>query len=78
MNIIMEQLDIKNLKEGVDLEIKKCKDKLPRSFWETYSSFANTFGGTIVLGIDEKNNMDNTGVSDPDKVIQEIWDIVNN
>lgn len=40
--------------ENQNIEYKLCSNKLPVSFWETYSSFANTNGGIIVLGIEEK------------------------
>ena len=39
--------------ERVTLECKKAKVEVPKSVWQTYSAFANTIGGLILLGIDE-------------------------
>lgn len=45
--------ELMNKKEKVNLEVKGAQGGIPKSTWETYSSFANTFGGTILLGVDE-------------------------
>lgn len=39
--------------ERISFECKKCENQIPKSVWETYSSFANTVGGIIVLSITE-------------------------
>lgn len=66
--------------EGENIEYKLCSNKLPSSFWETYSSFANTSGGVIVLGIDEKDNgqLRIEGVQNPHKIISDIFNLASN
>lgn len=64
--------------EGLHFECKECGTKFPQSFWETYSAFANTLGGTVALGLKEMTDgMVVIGVKDPAKVIKEMWDAVN-
>ena len=72
-------MDIDKFLENGERECKEAADNLPRDLWETYSAFANTRGGTIYLGIKEKNGKFSvSGVNNADKVIKEFWDNLNN
>lgn len=76
--------DISLLRETATLECKLAggrdgKGKLPGDFWPTYSSFANTYGGTILLGIKEdKNGFHLVGVADVTKVRTDLFNDLNN
>ncbi len=65
--------------ESITLECKKAHDAAPKSIWETYSAFANTNGGTILLGVEETDRKLNVcGVTNPQSIIKALWDTVNN
>ena len=79
----MDFLDISKVseyREGNQIEAKKASGGLPHSLWDTYSSFANTDGGFILLGVDEdkQGNLLPVGVKDADKLVKDFWNIINN
>jgi len=76
-------IDFSNLqkyRENNRIEAKKAMGGLPGSIWETYSAFANTLGGIILLGVEEwpDKTLHAVDLPDPDKLIKEFWNNVNN
>lgn len=62
----MKAISIDELKkEELHYEYKSAIGGFPKSFWETYSAFANSDGGTIYLGIEEtaKRKYKSSGLS---------------
>lgn len=67
------------------LECKSAQKGIPNSMWETYSAFANTYGGTILLGVvehldehDKSKRFEITGVNDTEKMRKDLWNTINN
>ena len=68
-------------KEADDLEFKSAAGGFPGSFWDTYSAFANTDGGTIILGVIEKHGqffLDSLSEEQIEKYRKDFWNNVNN
>ena len=83
----MEISDVKELLnkgEKVDIECKESDSNLSKSIWDTYSSFANTNGGYIFLGIkeDKKKKLPEErfqiqGIKNYDVQVKAFWDTIN-
>lgn len=75
--------DFENLgkyQENNRIEAKKATGGLPESIWETYSAFANTEGGIILLGVIEHTDKSLQAIDlpDPEGLVMDFWDMVNN
>ena len=75
-------IDLEHLekyRENNRIEAKLALGGLPHSIWETYCAFANTLGGIILLGVEEKKDktLHPVNLPDPGRLIREFWEIVN-
>ncbi len=70
--------------EKVDIECKEAESNVPRSAYESYSAFANTKGGYIILGV--KENKKKTfpeerfmvqGIQNSKKQVEDFWNTIN-
>lgn len=70
---------LSSYKENNRLEAKKATGGLPQSLWQTYSAFANTNGGVILLGVEENEDktLNAVGLENPEKLVSDFWNTVN-
>ena len=65
---------ISRYRENNQLEAKLATGGLPKSIWETYSAFANSYGGVILLGVEElcDRSLRVQGLLDPRELVDEF------
>lgn len=85
MNQQLDILDPVSLAEGYDLECKSSQGRdgrgeLPDDFWKSYSAMANSDGGVILLGVQEKprGTFNALGIADMERVRKALWDNLHN
>lgn len=70
--------------EKIDVECKKAEKSVPKSAYESYSAFANTKGGYIILGVEEDKTKTKPeerfiiqGIGNPDRQKEDFWNTIN-
>ena len=76
VELIMTMRDLGN--DHSVVEAKRAQGGPPSRLWETISAFANTRGGVILLGVDEKHDFAITGVSDPAQMEMHLANLCSN
>lgn len=80
-----DELDLPTLAESHDLECKAAQGRdgrgeLPEDVWKSYSAMANSDGGVILLGVQEKprGSFKAVGLADGERVRKALWDNLHN
>ena len=74
-------LEAVHVGETTDWEFKSARGGFPGSFWDTYSAFANTDGGIVILGAREDDRgvqLDGLTAAQLGEYQKILWDGLNN
>lgn len=76
---MLDLADLGKYRENNRIEAKKATGGFPKSLWESYSAFANTIGGIILLGVEEKadGSFERAGLKNAWALLDEFWQKVN-
>ncbi len=86
---VTNTMDMQELKqiiykgEKVDVECKKAESNVPKSVYESYSAFANTKGGYIILGVEEnkkgkpEDRFIIQGIENPSRQLEDFWNTIH-
>ncbi len=58
--------------ETSNIEFKSAKNGCPERLYDTLSSFSNTRGGTIIFGVNEKNDHEIVGIDNPQELQKKL------
>ena len=85
MDDLIDISELAGLAEAYDLECKAAQGRdgrgeVPEDFWKSYSAMANTDGGIILLGVQEKprGEFKALGIADVERLRKAIWDNLHN
>ena len=75
---MLDLTKLHHYRENNRLEAKQALGGLPESIWETYSAFANTEGGIILLGVEElpDKSLHPVDLLDPQWIIDDFWTLL--
>ncbi len=64
--------------EGLTIEFKKAKNKLPNTLFETICAFLNRSGGEILLGVHDNKTIEGINENSVEQLTKEISNLSNN
>ena len=72
---MLDFANIEKYRENNRIEAKKALGGFPHSIWETYSAFANTMGGIILLGVEEYRDktFHTVDLPNPEALVKEFF-----